>query len=149
MLMTKSVNIYKFEKDNKFILHPLLSVKDFASLATSPYLIEYDLSLEDLLEKIFYLLQYSKEGNRPSDMKDFHKEFLKSIGVKTMKVLHNESILLGLFVKEGIIHFCPSINKGTREGFSGVPIDQRVIIPINSSKEKLVKALELALSRCK
>lgn len=146
--MTKSVNIYKFKKENKFILHPLLSIKNFASLATFPYLIEYNLTLEDLLEKIFYLLQYSKDGNRPSDMKKFHKEFLSDMGMKTMKVLHSDSILLGLFVKDEIIHFCPTINKGTREGFSGVPIEQRVLISIKSTKEDLLKALEIALSRC-
>jgi len=146
--MTKSVSIYVFKDDNKFILHPDAKVKDWASIASPPYLILYDLSSEEVLEKMLYLLDLSKEGTRPPDLKESQKEYLKSMGFKTMKALHTNSISLGVFLKEGVLNFCPSINKGSRQGFYGVPLDQRVLVPLNSSKNELIKALELALERC-
>ncbi|OXG05343.1 uncharacterized protein DUF1436 [Flavobacterium araucananum] len=148
--MIKSINIYKFTNGNKFILHPLLQIKGFISIASAPYLTEYNLSNTELLEKILYTLEFSKEIlEKPENWKEFQKEFLKGMGVKTMKALHDGTINLGIYIKDGIITFSPSQNKGSKEGFVGFKEDLKVSLPFDSPKKELEKALELALSRCK
>ncbi|TRX35898.1 contact-dependent growth inhibition system immunity protein [Flavobacterium restrictum] len=148
--MTKSVVIKRFLKDNKYIIHPNLVVKDSGSYAIPPYITEYNLNSTELLDKILYALEFSKEGGRPvEDPKTRHQEFLKAMGVKTMKALHDNTINLSLYVRDGIVVFVPWENKGSKEGFSGFKEDLTVKLPFNSPKEELVKALELALSRCK
>lgn len=148
--MTKSVVIKKFLKNNKYIIHPLLKVKDSASFAMPPYITEYDLNTEELLEKILYVLEFSKEGNRPTeDPKTRHQEYLKAMGVKTMKALHDNIINMDVYVKDNIITFMPWENKGSKEGFVGFKEDLTIKLPFDSPKDELLKALELTLSRCK
>lgn len=148
--MTKSVVIKKFIKNNKYIIHPLLKVIDSGSYAIPPYITEYDLSPTELLDKILYALEFSKEGGRPAEEPKVRvKEYLKGMGVKTMKALYDSSISLDVYLKGDIITFTPWENKGSKEGFSGFKEDLTVKLPFNSPKEELVKALELTLSRCK
>lgn len=148
--MTRSIVLKKFLKDNKYIIHPNLVVKDSGSFATAPYITDYNLNTEELLEKILYVLEFSKEGNRPTeDPKIRHQEYLKAMGVKTMKALHDNTINLSIYVKDGIIAFVPWKNEGSKKGFSGFTEDLTIKLPINSQKEELLKALELTLSRCK
>lgn len=148
--MTKSVVLKKFLKDNKYIIHPNLVVKDSGSYAMPPYITEYNLNTSELLDKILYVLEFSKEGNRPTeDPKTRHQEFLKAMGVKTMKALHDNTINLSLYVRDGIIAFVPWKNEGSKKGFSGFSQDLTIKLPFNSPREELLKALELALSRCK
>ncbi len=148
--MTKSAVLKKNLKDNKYIIHPNLIVRDSGSYAIPPYITEYDLNSTELLDKILYALEFSKEGGRPvEDPKIRVKEYLKGMGFKTMKALYENTINLSLYVRDGIITFTPWENKGSKEGFSGFKEDLTVKLPFNSPKEKLVKALELALSRCK
>lgn len=148
--MIKSINIYKFIKDNKIILHPLLQIKGFISIASAPFIMERNLSNAELLEKILYTLEFSKEIlEKPDNWKEFQKEFLKGMGVKTMKALHDGAINLGIYVKDGAITFSPTQNKGSKEGFVGFKEDLKVSLPFDSPKTELEKALELALSRCK
>ncbi|MBP4139799.1 contact-dependent growth inhibition system immunity protein [Flavobacterium geliluteum] len=148
--MIKSVSIKFFSKENKYIIYPQLKIKGFVSIASSPYFIEYNLSSSNLLEKILDTLKLSREiDERPKDWKEFRTEYLKGIGVKTMKALHNGSISLDVSIKDDTIIFMPWENKGSKEGFVGFKEDLTVKLPFNSLKEDLIKALELALSRCK
>jgi|SRR5690606_11329109 len=148
--MIKSVSIKFFSKDNKYIIYPHLKIKGFVSIASPPYFIDYNLSPSELLEKILSMLEFSKEiEESPQDWKEFRAEYLKGIGLKTMKALHNGSISFDVSVKDNVIIFTPWENKGLKEGFQGLGIDQNVSLPFNSSREELLKALELTLSRCK
>lgn len=148
--MIKSISVKHFSKDNKYIIHPNLKIKGFVSVASSPYIIEYNLSTVDLLKKILDTLEFSREiEERPKDWKEFRAEYLKGIGIKTMKALHTGSISLDVSVKDSIITFMPWENKGSKEGFVGFKEDLSIKLPFNSTKEELLKALELALSRCK
>ena len=148
--MIKSISIIKILKEDKYILHPELIVKDSGSYAIPPYIIEYNLSTEELLDKVLYVLEFSKEGSRPiEEPKVRVKEYLKGMGFKTMKALYDGTINLSLYIKDDIITFMPWENKGAKEGFSGFKEDLTVKLPFNSPKEELVKALELSLSRCK
>jgi len=146
--MIKSIQIYRFNDDKKFILHPTAQVKDYASIPTPPFLTFYNLSTEDLLEEILNLLNLVVEAERPSDMNEFQKNLLKSLGLKTFKALHHNSISLTVFLKEGLINLCPTKNLGSRKGFYGVPLNERVVIPFDSPKDEYLKALELALEKC-
>lgn len=148
--MIKSVSIKIFSKDNKYIIYPHLKIKGFVSIASPPYFIDYNLSSSELLEKILSTLEFSKEiEERPKDWKEFRAEYLKAIGVKTMKALHSGSISFDVSIKDNIITFMPWENKGSKEGFVGFKEDLTIKLPLDSPKEELVKALELALSRCK
>jgi hypothetical protein len=148
--MTKSISIIKILKEDKYILHPELIVKDSGSYAIPPYITEYNLSIEELLDKVLYVLEFSKVGNRPTEEPKVRvKEYLKGMGFKTMKALYDGTINLSLYIKDDIITFMPWKNEGSKEGFSGFKEDLTIKLPFNSPKEELVKALELALSRCK
>jgi hypothetical protein len=148
--MLKRANVIIKKAENKYIINPTNTIKGGGGIATEPYLIKFDLSNNQLLEKILYVLDLSTEDvTRPTDWKEFHKEYLKSMGVKTMKALHDGTINLSVYIKDDIINFLPMENKGSKEGFSGFKEDLTITLPFNSPKEELVKALELALSRCK
>lgn len=148
--MVKSAVITKFLKDNKYVVHPNLRVRGGGSVAITPYLIAHDLSTEELLEKILYALDFSKEGSAPDgDRKSIQKEFLKGMEVKSMKELYDNSLCLSIYVRDGIITFFPWLNQGAKGGFVSSKEDIDVKVPFDSPKEELVKALELALSRCK
>ena len=147
--MLKSVVIKKFLRENRYVLHPNLIVKDSGSYAIAPYVIKYDLSTEELLNEILYVLNFSKEGSRPlEDSKLRHAAYLKFMGVKSMKELHDNSINLSLYVRDGILTFVPWENKGSKVGFDGFKEDLNVRLSFNSSLPELLSALELAISRC-
>jgi hypothetical protein len=147
--MVKSVIILKFLKTNRYVIHPELTVKDSGSYAIPPYVTEFDLSTEKLLDNVLYTLDFSKEGVLEiTDSKIRVKEYLKGMGVKTLKDIYKDSFSLDVYVKDNEIKFTPWKNKGAKEGFSGFEEDLSIKLPFNSPKEELVKALELALSRC-
>lgn len=148
--MTKSVVLKKFKKNNRYVIHPNLIVKDSGSFAIAPYIIEYDLNYDELLDKVLYALEFSKEGEQPlEDNKTRLSEYLRGMEVKTIKDLHDNSINLSLYVRDGIINFVPWENMGPKRGFVGYEDDQNVSLSFDSSREELIGALKLALSRCK
>lgn len=148
--MVKTVVVTRFLKNDRYIIHPTINTKDSGSVAKEPYIEGYDLSIENLLEKILNALQFSSEGQRPNvDRKIQQKEYYKGMGGKNMKELHDNSLSLTVDLKDNELRFLPWINKGTKEGFTGSKEIQDVKVPFDVSKEELVKALELALSRCK
>ena len=148
--MLKSVVIKKFLRENRYVLHPNLIVKDSGSYAIAPYVIKYDLSTEELLNEILYVLNFSKEGSRPlEDSKVRHAAYLKFMGVKSMKELHDNSINLSLYVRDGILTFVPWENKGIQVGFDGFKEELNVRLSFSSSRlEEKVKNYFLNFSVC-
>ena len=147
--MTKSVVITKFLKNNRYVIDPLLKVKDSGSYAIPPYITEFNLSLEELLNKVLYAIEFSREGVLEiTDSKIRVKEYLKGIGVKTLKEIYKDTIQVDIYVKDSTIEFNPWKNAGTKGGFVGFEEDLSIKLPFNSPKEELLKALELTLSRC-
>lgn len=118
--------------------------------ASPPFIHKYNLSSEELLELVLQTLELSKENvERSNDLKALQKEYLSSMGVKTMKALYDGTIYLSVNIKDDTITFTPWENKGSKEGFVGFKEDLTIKQSFESPKEDLVKALELALSRCK
>ncbi len=147
--MTKSVIVLKFLKTNRYIIHPELIVKDSGSYATPPYITEFNLSLEELLDKVLYAIEFSKEGVLEiTDSKIRVKEYLKGMGVKALKDIYIDTISLDVYVKDDIIEFTPWKNAGPKGGFVGFEEDLSIKLPIDSPRKKLIEALELTLSRC-
>ena len=147
--MIQSISVKKFLKTNRYVLYPNLFVKDSGSYAISPYISEFNLNTEELLDKILYTLKFSGEGSEPKeDYKTRHKEFLKGIGVKNMKDLHDNSINLSVYTRDEFINFTPWKNAGPKGGFVGFEEDLSIKLPIDSPRKKLIEALELTLSRC-
>lgn len=143
--MIKSASIYKFNT-GKIVLHPKNRVKDSASYASSPYLIEQDLSYKELAEKLLEVLEYSiDEAPKPLDWKVLQKNHLKSMGVRTMKALHDGSMYVSVFAKDENYYIQPYINKGVRQGFQGTK--ERLVIPISVSIEELAEALKEAFRK--
>lgn len=148
--MRKSVVIKKFNINNRYVIHPELIVKDSGSFAIPPYLVGYNFNTEELLEKILYALDFSKEGSQPSENpKDRVKNYLNGMGIKTMKELYSNTFSLDVYLNNNIIEFNPWENAGAKQGFIGFEENLSVQLPFASPKEELLKALELALSRCK
>lgn len=143
--MIKSASIYKFNT-GKMVLHPKNRVKDSASYASSPYFVEQGLSYRELAEKLLEALEYSiDDAPRPLDWKALQKNHLKSMGVNTMKALHDNTLYVSVFTKDDNYNIQPYINKGSRQGFQGTK--DRVIIPISSTIEELAEALKEAFEK--
>lgn len=148
--MLKRVGITIKKEEHKYIINPIHSLKSGGGAASPPFIHEYNLSSEELLEIVLQTLELSKENvERSNDLKALQKEYLSSMGVKTMKALHDGTIYLSVNIKDNTIMFTPWENKGAKEGFRGFKEDLTVQLPFNSSKQDLVKALEVALLRCK
>ncbi|NCQ15931.1 MAG: CdiI family contact-dependent growth inhibition immunity protein [Flavobacteriales bacterium] len=144
--MIKSASIYKFNT-GKIILHPKNRVKDSASYASGPYIIEQDLTYKEIAEKLLATLEHSiDDAPQPLDWKAIQKNHLTSMGVKTMKVLHDNSLYVSVFTKDGNYNIQPYINKGSKQGFHGTK--DKIIIPTNSSIEELATALEDSFNKC-
>lgn len=147
MKEVKSASILKFST-GKIIIHSKSRIKDGPSYATPPYFIEQHLSYKEIAERLLEALKYSlDDAPEPLDWKFFRKGYLKKMEVKTMKALHDGSINIGVFTKDGNYYISPTKNMGSREGFQG-DIKDRIIIPLDSSLEELSKALEEAFKRC-
>ncbi|GIQ60647.1 hypothetical protein Flavo103_37830 [Flavobacterium collinsii] len=148
--MLKRAGITIKKEEQKYIINPIHSLKSGGGAASQPFIHEYNLSSEELLEIVLQTLELSKENvERSNDLKALQKEYLSSMGVKTMKALHDGTIYLSVNMKDDTIMFTPWENKGAKDGFRGFKEDLTIKLPFNSPKEELVKALELALSRCK
>ncbi|WP_347053496.1 contact-dependent growth inhibition system immunity protein [Flavobacterium olei] len=148
--MLKRAGITIKKEEQKYIINPIHSIKGGGGYASQPYIKEYKLSLDQLLNLILKILDLSMENTeRPTDFKALQKEYLNSMGVKTMKALHDGSIYLSANIKDNVITFTPWENKGAKEGFRGFKEDKSVQLSLNSSEEKLIEALETAIARCR
>jgi len=142
----KSAGIIKFNT-GKIVLYPEYRVKDSASYASEPYIIGQNLDYKEIAEKLLETLEYSiDDAPRPLDWKIVKSNYLKGIGVKTMKALHNGSVNVSVFTREGNYYINPTVNKGSRQGFQGTKED--IIIPLSSNIEELGLALEEAFNKC-
>ncbi|UGU18120.1 CdiI family contact-dependent growth inhibition immunity protein [Sinomicrobium kalidii] len=145
--MIKRADIIKFNKDNKFVLHPINTLEGGGGIASSPYVIDNDLTYIEIAEKLLTVLNCSKVGvPQPLDWSFFRKEHLKAMRIKSMKILHEDSLNVGVFTKDGNYHISPTVNKGPRQGFQGA-VKDRIVIPLSSSVEELASALEEAFKK--
>lgn len=148
--MIKRANVIIAKSTGKYIINPVDTMSGGGGIGNNPYLKEHNLSSLELFEKILYVLGLSRENvARPEDWKSFEKEFFNEIGIKTKKTLYDGTVSLSVYTKDNIITFSPYENKGSKQGFQGLGMDQNVSLPFNSPREELLEALELALSRCK
>lgn len=145
--MIKRAEILKFK--DKYIMYPINTIKDRGGIASSPYFIEENLSNIELAEKLIETLKHSIfDAPRTMAHKNTHKEYLEALGFKTMKALHDGSLNIGVFTREGNYHISPTENMGSKKGFQGVTKD-RIIIPESSSIEELAAALAEAFEKSK
>ncbi len=143
----KRASILKFTQDNKFVLYPINTLEGGGGRASSPYTIEKNLTYLELAKSLIDTLGHSIiDAPRILDGNAARKHHLKSVGVKTMKELHNGTLNIGIFTKNGKYYISPSVNKGSKGGFSG-SIKDRIIIPESSSTEELATALKEAFAK--
>lgn len=144
--MMKRAGILKL-KGNRFIIHPINTLSGGGGVASEPFIIGERLSNEEIAEKVLKSLENSMiDAPRPLDWKAWQKHYLKSIGVKSLKELHDGSLSIGVFTKDGKYHISPTVNKGARDGFQGATVD-RIVIPLDSSVEELAEALKEAFEK--
>ena len=62
-----------------------------------------------------------------------------------MKMLHDGSLHVSIFIKDDKYHISPSINKGARQGFHYTK--ERIEMPLNSSIDELADALKEAFEK--
>lgn len=148
MLKRATLTINKLSK--KYIFNSVNTLKEGGGIASIPFIIEFDLQPNEILEKILQVLDFSNENvSRPQDWKEFQKQYLNSMEVKTLKALHEGAVSLGVTLKDDTITFSPTHNKGSKKGFTGIGLEEKVSLPLSSPKKKLIESLELALSKCK
>lgn len=141
----KSAGIIKFNT-GKIILHPKNRVAGSASYASGPYIIEQNLTYEEIAVKLLETLEHSIDNApKPIDWKIMQKKHLKAMGMKTMKMLYDGSKYVSVYTKDHNYHILPFINKGSREGFIGTKDD--VMASMDSSTEELARALEEAFAK--
>ncbi|SFC36290.1 Protein of unknown function [Flagellimonas taeanensis] len=142
----KSANILKFDS-GKVIMYPLRFIKDSGSYATSPFIVKHDLSYQEMAENLMKTLESSSIGlNPPRDTESlFHKDNMKAMGIKNMKMFHDGSLNVGIFTKDENYNITPTINKGSRKGFHYTK--DRIVIPLSSSIEELAEALKEAFEK--
>lgn len=144
--MIKSAGIYKFNS-GKTIVHSEKNVKDSASYASEPYYFGEGMSYIKIALDLQKALEYSiYDSPPPLDWKALQKNHLKSLGVKTMKTLHDGSLYVSVFIKDGMYNIAPSINKGARQGFQYTK--EKIVIPESSDIDKIAQALEEAFNMC-
>ncbi|MBQ0734833.1 contact-dependent growth inhibition system immunity protein [Aquimarina celericrescens] len=145
----KRANILKFEKDNRFIMYPVNTLRGGGGIASSPYIIKQNLSDTEVAEELLHVLDNSTvDVLRPVDWELFQKSHLKNMGFKTMKSLHDDSISVSVFTKDNNYYINPTVNKGPKQGFQGATED-RIIISINATIDEMADALKEAFARCK
>lgn len=142
----QSVNILKF-KTGKVLLYPLRTIKDEGSFSIPPYVVKHDISFVEMAKYLKEILKFSGLGlNPPNGEESFYdKKNVKITGIKNSKMMHDESLHVGIFTKEGSYYISPSSNRGSRRGF--VYGKENVSIPLDSSTELLAKSLEEAFEK--
>lgn len=142
----KSANILKFDS-GKVIMYPLRFIKDGGSYATPPFIVKQDLSYQEMAKNLIETLELSSVGlNPPRDTESlFHKDNMKVMGIKNMKMFHDHSLNVGVFTKDKNYNITPTINKGSRKGFHYTK--DRIVIPLISSIEEIAEALKQAFEK--
>jgi len=143
-------NIIKFVSKEKYVIYPISNTVNSGGIAVEPYIfLEGNIGYTELAKEILKVLEYSElDIDSPKDWKDYRKEYLKSMKVKTMKELHMNSFSLGILIKDNILKLTPTKNGGSRQGFQYLKSLEAVELPADSSIEKIADALKEALSRC-
>ncbi len=142
----KYATIYK--KDNSIIIHPESQTIMGVLLAQAPYIkISVDDTPEKLITSLFECLEASKE-NIPHPEKWSGDFFLKSIGIKTNKALHKNSLCCSVLMSKGLLEFTPTVNMGAIDGFEEKQ-DEKIVIGATETKEIIYEYLEKAFELCK
>jgi len=143
--MIKSAGIYKFTS-GKTIVHSERIVIDCGSYASEPYFIEIHPTYKRLAENLIKALNHSiYDAPQPLDWKAIQKHHLDAIGVKSMKDLHEGSLYVSVFIKDGNYNISSTVNKGSKLGFHYSK--DKIVIPEKSSLEKIANALKEAFDK--
>lgn len=147
----KSVSILKFIDQDKYVVYPSIIVKGSGTIAVPPYLSGKGLSFNEVWDMVTQSMEVSGERERVpnGDGNTLQKEFLKGVGVKSMKELHEGSILLEIYTTKDTMVFSPWQNSGPRTGFTGFKEKNDVVLPLNAERDQYLQALKLAISKCK
>ncbi len=133
--------------DKKYIINSINTLLSGGGIASEPYIIAEQLSTEELLDKIKIALEASRDGVERTD-NGSQKDFLKRIGFKSMKDLHDGTIYLSILLRDNVLTFMPRKNAGAKEGFVDFRGGEDISIPFDSSETTLISALEKALHQC-
>ena len=143
----KRASIIKFSKENKFVLYPINTLVGGGGKASSPFVVEENVGYDKVAESLLEVLEKSiVDAPRPLDNKAWQKHYLKSIGVKSLKELHDGKLNVGVFVKDGNYYISPTNNKGPKQGFQG-SVENRIIVPTSLELHELANVLETAFEK--
>lgn len=120
MTMVKKASIFKLP--DYYIVHSSNTTTVGYSIASEPYLrVKINAPLSDITEAVIKALNDSKTGVYDNARKDDTTEYLGYMGFKSMKELHKNSIHCFVYEKEDKIYFLPTVNSGSRQGFTHLP----------------------------
>ncbi len=142
----KYANIYK--KDDFIIMHPESQTVMGVFLAQAPYIkISVDDTPEKLITSLFECLEASKENILHPEKwgGDF---FLKSIGIKTNKALHQNSLCCSVLMSKGLLEFIPTVNMGAIDGFAEKK-EEKIVVDAMETKSIIYESLEKAFELCR
>lgn len=144
-------DIIKHSDKKKIIIYPLNVTNNAGSIASEPFVFLDDtVSNVELAETLLKVLKKSKLNvERPKDWREFRKNYLKSLKVKTMNELHTNSINVGVIKKNGILELSPTRNMGSRKGFEYSKNMPPIKLSAESTVEEIGEALEEVLSQCR
>jgi len=146
----KSASIYKLK--NGYIIHSSSKTTAGFWISDEPYFkLGNDATIEEVVNKVLLALQSSKNGIiAPIDSRGTTKEFLKLIGLKSLKELHENSVkYCSVSLINNTIIFGPSKHaEHSRNGFLYKPENESVRVPFNANFEQIGNALADAFSKC-
>ncbi len=145
----RTADIYFFEKKNKYLIHGLSKIKMGASIASEPFIwIDANTGIEKVIQQILAVLETNQILlPNPVNWESHSKDFLKKIGLRSIKDLHNNVKNIGILEKDGKIFFTPMKNLGSKLGY--VNVDEKVFdVEKNASISEIASVLLNSLAKC-
>ena len=147
----RKASIYK--KTETYIIHGQSKAASGFNVASTPY---FNIPLAQAnTDKIVHAIKESlcnddsKRVPDPQDFREFEKEYLKSIGVRSMKELESNSQFVLICNNGQVLTFIPSYLIGKPgKGFYFKNKSETVQIDSDASDRDIMAALTLAFDKC-
>ena len=143
-MIEKIASVYVFEE--KIVLTSNSQLKMGMWFTHEPYIkLPKYCSDTEIATSLNAVLEASKQGiDNTNNTKDANKAFLKGLGVKSLKELHERANAFSVFSSEDSFVFEPAKNLGSKKGFA--PILSAVVkINQNSTANIIADTFNLAL----
>lgn len=148
-----SAMIYKIDKKGLLIHANAKAVSGF-DVASEPFIQLSENSTNETIVTSSIKEALKNDDNirvpDPKDWNEFHKDFLKKAGLKSLKVLDKSTTLCCVITSgNGQIIFTPTKHSEKPDrGFSHMSIENEIVVSYLSPDSEIHEALELALKKC-